>query len=127
MQVEELKANEQLLKELKKLKKKFQDKKEKEKEKQSKKYIVFKGEEFHTKEELFDFYSADGCTSAELEKAEKKLDKQLGQNWTGKTQIDYTLDILSNFISDVLNEIKQGEFENLPMEEQTKILEERLK
>lgn len=122
-----IKAYEKVLKDLRKLREKAQEKQKKEIEKQSKKYIIFKGYECYTHDNIDDVYRYDECTGSECEKAHDKLDKLLNTNYNGDTATDVYIKTLTNYIRGLCEEIESEKFNLLPPEEQRKLLEERNK
>lgn len=122
----ELKGYESLYKELQKLAIRVSEKAKKEREKAEQKYILFKGFECYTENDILDVYACDYCTSNEADKARKKLEKLLNADSNGDTKSEAYLKIIELYKTDVAEEIRQEKFRRLPPEESRKILEKNL-
>ena len=122
-----IKAYKQLMDDLIKLRTKAQAKADKEKENNKKKFIMFKGVECHSEEDILDIWGFGDCTEKEYNNAIEKLNKKLNVDWNGETEIDIYIKCISRIISSLYNEVQTLEFDALSSEEKRRILEERNK
>lgn len=120
----EIKGYEMLIKKLEKEIQFFNQQAQKKREKLSKKTMRFKGQDVDSAKMLREMYEAGCCTLAEYEKAEERFKKsgicpdELSEEVAEKVLID--------FKRKLKREIKEMEFDALPLEEQNRILEKRL-
>lgn len=122
-----IKAYKKLMEDLIKLRIKAQAKADKEKEKNNKKFIMFKGVECYSEEDILDIWGFGDCTEKEYNSAIERLNKKLNIDWNGETEIGIYIKCISSIISSLYNEIQTLEFNALPSEEKRRILEERNK
>lgn len=111
----EIKGLKSLYEKIKKLKAKIEEQYNKNLQKEEKKCIKFKGFECYTHEDVDDVYRYDGCTNSECEKAHIRLDKKKAAVETDKYSIQ--LKYINEFLSEISEEIRNGEFENQSEEE----------
>lgn len=97
--------------ELKKIEGKIEEKINKEQAKADKKYIIFKGCECHTHEEVDDMYRYDCCSDTECEKAHERLKKKLEGNNEKLDSLKYAAKIIDNFLYNTRCEIADLEKE----------------
>ena len=82
--------------ELSKFQKKLQEKIDKEQAKCDKKFIIFKGYECYTHDEIDDMYRYDCCTNSECEKAHDRLDEKLKGNSDKLNELKFAKKIIDN-------------------------------
>lgn len=82
--------------ELNKFQKKLQEKIDKEQAKCDKKFIMFKGYECHTHDEIDDMYRYDCCTNSECDKAHDRLDEKLKGNSDKLEQLKFAKKVIDN-------------------------------
>lgn len=111
----EIKGLKSLHSKLNSIKNKIEEQHNKYLEKENKKYITFKGIECYTHEDVDDVYRYAGCTNSECEKAHIRLDKKKAAVETDKYSIQ--LKLINEFLSEISEEIRNGEFENQSDEE----------
>lgn len=97
--------------ELNKIEKKLEEKINKEQAKVNKKYIIFKGCECYTHDEVDDVYRYDMCTNSECEKAHEKLEKKIKDNNMRLDELKYATKIIDNLLYNTRCEISDLERE----------------
>lgn len=103
----EIKALEQVIKELEKVRERFNKKAEKEKIKLSDVYVSVKGEKIHTEEELQEMYECDVITSKQYDNYRDKLElkRENAGNVGNQTVSEVSADIVNNYIKNLQYEI----------------------
>ena len=122
-----LKAYKKFYEDLQKLENRAKAKLETEKFKRAETFIMLKGVECYNEADIMDVYAYGDCSSKERDKAIEKLKKKLNQDDNGETETDIYLKVLNNYMICLANEIADIKFMMLPIEEQTRLLEERNK
>lgn len=89
---EEIKAYRKAIKQTEKLIDKAKDKYQKDKAKANLNYIVFKGEDCYSEDDIRALYEADLCTPREYDKAREKLEYQLEQEKQIRTEAYYLIE-----------------------------------
>ena len=96
--VNELNGLTMVIDELSKFEKKLEEKIDKEQAKCDKKFIIFKGFECHTHDEVDDVYRYDYCTLSECNKAHDRLDVKLQGNSDKLNELNFAKKIIDNTI-----------------------------
>lgn len=120
----EIEGYELLIKRLDKEIQDFNIKAEKKRWKLSKKTMRFKGQDVDSAKMLREMYEAGCCNLSEYEKAEERFKKS--GICPEKLPEEVAVEILRKFKGKLRAEVEDMKFEELPLEEQNRILEARL-
>lgn len=96
----------------------------KKKTKVGKAYFICKGFPVYSEDDILEIYRADYLKGFEYNRYRDKLEK-LQKEKGVKSKEEYAFEALKNVCSSLMSEIHEMEFEALPQEEQTRLLEER--
>lgn len=105
MNKDEIKAYRKAIKQTEKLLEKAKERYEKDKAKANQNFIIFKETECYYEDDIRDIYECDGCTYSEMNKALDRLENQLKQQDEIKTEAYYLIEIYSENIKDMRNEL----------------------